>query len=48
MKSIWPGQPGGYVPIAYISLMKAAALKERALVNHKKQNFLTNRREDKK
>lgn len=42
MKHPWPGTPGGYVPIAYISLMKAAAIKANAQAMHKKQEFFTN------
>jgi len=42
MKAIWPGEPGGYVPVAYISLMKAAAIKENAKAMHQKQEFFTN------
>lgn len=42
MKAIWPGEPGGYVPIAWVSLMKAAAIREKAKASHKKQECFTN------
>jgi hypothetical protein len=42
MKAIWPGQPGGYVPTAWISLVREAQIKENARNMHKKQSFYSN------
>lgn len=42
MKAIWPGQPGGYVPTAWISLVREAQIKENAKAMHKKQAFFSN------
>lgn len=42
MKAIWPGQPGGYVPTAWISLVREAQIKANAKAMHKKQEFYTN------
>ena len=42
MKAIWPGQPGGYVPTAWISLVREAQMKANAKAMHKKQEFYTN------
>jgi hypothetical protein len=42
MKAIWPGQPGGYIPTAWISLVREAQIKENAKAMHKKQAFFSN------
>lgn len=42
MKAIWPLQPGGYVPTAWIALVREAQIKENAKAMHKKQTFYSN------
>ena len=42
MKSPWPGTPGGYVPVAYLSLIKDAASRRNAQAVHQKQEFFSN------
>ena len=46
MKAIWPGEPGGYVPIAWISLMREAQIKANAKAMQKKQTYYTQLRDD--
>lgn len=42
MKLPWPGTPGGYVPVAYLSLIKDAAIRRNAQAMHQKQVFYSN------
>ena len=42
MKAVWPGEPGGYVPVAWVDLLRQAQIKENAKAMHKKQEFFTN------
>lgn len=46
MKAIWPLQPGGYVPTAWISLMREAQIKANAKAMCKKQTYYTQLRDD--
>lgn len=46
MKAIWPLQPGGYVPIAWQSLMREAKIKENAKAMCKKQTYYTQLRDE--
>lgn len=42
MKAIWPGLPGGYVPVAWISMVREGRIRENAKNTHKKQEFFSN------
>lgn len=46
MKAIWPLQPGGYVPIAWQSLMREAQIKANAKAMQKKQTYYTKLRDE--
>ena len=46
MKAIWPLQPGGYVPIAWKSLMREAQIKANAKAMQQKQTFYTKLRDE--
>lgn len=45
MRHPWPGTPGGYVPVAWISLIKEAALREKMRATQQKQKCYTNLRD---
>lgn len=46
MKAIWPGEPGGYVPTAWQSLMREAQIKANAQAMCKKQTYYTQLRDE--